>query len=886
MMNDTPTACLMLKRDVMPSSRVRRWLSFAALVIVYVLAAKLGLRFAVVHASATPLWPPTGIALAALVLGGYRWWPAIFLGAFVANVTTAGSVATSLGIAAGNAAEALTGAALVWRFADGRNAFALPRTIFAFVFGAGFLAPVVSATVGVSSLVLGGYAAWSGVGAIWLTWWLGDVAGALVLAPLLIVWANEPRVAGGPARRAEALALLALTIAAGVLVFGGAVRTDAHDAPLAFLSLPALVWGAYRFGPRGATTVLTVLSAIAAVGTVYGRGPFAVGGPNASLLLLQAFLITTAGTILPLAALAEELARREARSAENARLYRESEGQRRTAEAFAATSRALAQSLDVKDVAERVVSSARELLGGTVAIVYQLDAATGGHQALALAGDAGPQFSGAFTIPEGVGTIGLALREGRLVATDDVTSDPRIVLTPDIRARLARTPHRAVLAVPLVARGRTIGAFMVGDRAGRAFTHAETMLAETFAHHAALAIANAHVFEEERAARADAESARADAEAASRAKDEFLAVLSHELRTPLTAIVGWARMLRSGNLPAAAVANAVEVIDRNAAAQVQLIEDLLDVSRIVSGTLRLELRPVKLAPVLGAAVDAVRPTAERQGVAITSNVAARLDLVTADAGRLQQVFWNLLANAVKFTPSGGSIAVTAANDHGGVRLSVADTGAGIDATTLPHVFERFRQADSSMTRRHGGLGLGLALVKHIVELHGGTVCAESDGLGRGATFTVSLPSAGAAEIPEPSPSPAWPHGATLADVTVLVVDDEPDAREFCEQALARHGAAVVTADSVSHALERMAAVKPDVVVTDLAMPGEDGFGLIRKLRAGESDRGRRVVAVALTAYAGEQDRRRVLDAGFDAHMAKPFDPADLARTIRALLPHA
>ena len=696
----------MPKRDVTSFTRIPWWLSFAALVIVYMLAAKLGLRFAVVHASATPLWPPTGIALAALVLGGHRWWPAIFLGAFLANVTTAGSIATSLGIAAGNAAEALAGAELVRRFANGRLAFALPRTIFAFVFGAGFAAPALSATVGVSSLALGGYAGWSDAGAIWLTWWLGDVAGALVLAPLLIVWANEPRIAWGRTRLAEMLALLTVTIAAGALVFGGAIRTDAHDAPLAFLCLPALVWGAYRFGPRGATTVLAVLSTIAAVGTVQGHGPFAVGGSNGSLLLLQAFLITIAGTILPLAALAEELARREARSAENARLF-----------------------------------------------------------------------------------------EG-------------------------------------------------------------------------------------------AETARADAEAASRAKDEFLAVLSHELRTPLTAIVGWARMLRSGNLPPGAVANAVEVIDRNAAVQVQLIEDLLDVSRIVSGTLRLELRPVDLPPVLEAAIDAVRPTAERKGVAITSNVGARLDLVTADAGRLQQVIWNLLANAVKFTPAGGSVAVTAAGDSGGgVRVSVVDTGTGIDAATLPHIFERFRQADSSMTRRHGGLGLGLALVQHIVELHGGAVRAESHGLGQGATFTVTLRSAGAAETSETSArAPDQPRGVTLAGITVLVVDDEPDAREFCVQALARHGATVLTADSVSRALERTDATKADVVVADLAMPGEDGFALIRKLRAAEGGRTRRAVVVALTAYAGPQDRRRVLDAGFDAHVAKPFDPDQLARTIHALLP--
>jgi signal transduction histidine kinase len=882
----------MPKHDVIPSGpSVSWWLSTAALVIVYVVAGKLGLQFAVVHASATPLWAPTGIALAVLVLGGSRWWTAVFVGAFLVNVTTAGSVATSLGIAIGNTAEALIGAWLVRRFARGRQAFALPGTIFAFILAAGIPGPAVSATIGVASLALGGYAAWTGIGPIWLTWWLGDVAGALVLAPLIIVWVNEPRARAVRARLAEALALLGLTIADGAVVFGGVVRVESHDAPLGFLCLPPLVWAAYRFGPRGATTALGALCAMATYGTVNGHGPFALGGPNESLLLLQAFLVVTAGTILPLAALAEESTRRAERSAENARLYRESEGQRRTAEAFAATSQALAQSLDVREVAGQIVASVRELLGGTTAIVYRLDGATGAHEALAIAGDPGPEFSGAFTIPAGVGTIGLAAREGRPVATEDITSDLRIVLPPDIRARLERTPHRAVLAVPLAARGRTIGAFMVGDRAGRVFTRDETMLAEAFAHHAALAIANAHLFEEVRTAAirnaallTDAEVARAEAEAASHAKDEFLAVLSHELRTPLTAIVGWARLLRVGNLAPSAVAGAVEVIDRNAAAQVQLIEDLLDVSRIVSGTLRLEVRSVKLAPVLGAAVDAVRPTADRKGIRIVSSVDPGVDLVPADPGRLQQAVWNLLANAVKFTPSGGLVSMSAHADGDAVSVSVADTGNGIDPAALPYIFERFRQADSSMTRQHGGLGLGLALVKHIVELHGGTVHAVSDGPGRGATFTFTLPRAAAIRASASSgASERGRPGGTLAGVSVVVVDDEPDARDLCQKALARHGATVVTDESVARALERIEAIKPDVVVADLAMPEEDGFGLIRRLRARESDRGRRAVVVALTAHAGADDRRRVLDAGFDAHVAKPFDPEALVGVICALL---
>jgi len=274
-----------------------RWLPFAALLIAYVIAGKLGLAVAVVHASATPLWAPTGIALAALLLGGARLWPAVFAGAFLVNVTTAGSVATSLGIAAGNSAEALIGAWLARRFARGREAFGEPRTIFAFTLGAGLAAPAVSATVGVSSLLLGGYASPARAGAIWLTWWLGDVAGALVLSPLLIVWAGRRGLADLRARWGEALALLGTAVAAGALVFSGAVRVGTQDAPLAFLCLPPLVWAAHRFGLRGATTALGLLCAIAIHGTLRGRGPFALGDANAALRALKAGAFAGSGVL-------------------------------------------------------------------------------------------------------------------------------------------------------------------------------------------------------------------------------------------------------------------------------------------------------------------------------------------------------------------------------------------------------------------------------------------------------------------------------------------------------------------------------------------------------------------------------------------------------------
>jgi CheY-like chemotaxis protein/anti-sigma regulatory factor (Ser/Thr protein kinase) len=292
-----------------------------------------------------------------------------------------------------------------------------------------------------------------------------------------------------------------------------------------------------------------------------------------------------------------------------------------------------------------------------------------------------------------------------------------------------------------------------------------------------------------------------------------------------------------------------------------------------------------VAPVLAAALDAVRPIAARKGVRLRSNVDDAVELVVAaDAGRLQQAIWNLLTNAVKFTPSEGTVTATATADGARVVIAVADTGMGIDPEDLPYVFERFRQADSSTTRQHGGLGLGLALVKHIVELHGGTAAVTSDGRGKGATFVVTIPRA---TTEEPAARRAAPRGrarrADLTGVTVLVVDDEPDARELCATALARYGAAVETVTSAREALERADAARPDVVVADLGMPDEDGFALVRRLRARESGHGRRAVVIALTAFASLQDRRRTLESGFDAHVTKPFDPTDLALTIEGFV---
>jgi PAS domain S-box-containing protein len=379
-------------------------------------------------------------------------------------------------------------------------------------------------------------------------------------------------------------------------------------------------------------------------------------------------------------------------------------------------------------------------------------------------------------------------------------------------------------------------------------------------------------------------AARADAETASRAKDEFLATLSHELRTPLTAIVGWVRLLRTVALDPPTTARALETIERNAKLQAQLVDDLLDISRIITGQLHLDVRPVNLVSVVQEVAESLRPAIDAKGLGLSTSLDPEAAIAWGDTARLQQAVWNLVSNAVKFTPEGGEVTVSLTRDPAGVTLQVRDTGIGIAREFLPHVFERFSQADPTRTRQHGGLGLGLAIVRHLVELHGGTVRADSPGVGGGATFTIVLP---APELQASGPSTAVAASgliqpAMLRDVRLLVVEDEVDARDLLTTALGQCGAAVTAVGSAAEALDVLETVQPDVLVSDIAMPGVDGHQFLRELRGRPPERGGSVPAVALTAHAGPEDRRRAMDAGFQAHLRKPVDPAELAEVIRRL----
>ena len=391
------------------------------------------------------------------------------------------------------------------------------------------------------------------------------------------------------------------------------------------------------------------------------------------------------------------------------------------------------------------------------------------------------------------------------------------------------------------------------------------------------------------------QKAREEAQNANRAKDEFLATVSHELRTPLNAILGWARLLRAGKLDGASVDRALETVERNAKAQAQLIEDLLDVSRVITGKLRLDVRPIELASVIEEAIDSIRPAADAKGIRLLSVLDPRASPVSGDAGRLQQVFWNLLSNAIKFTSRGGRVQVRLERINSHVEVIISDTGAGISPEFLPHVFDRFRQADGTLTRSYGGLGLGLAIVRHLVELHGGRVWADSQGAGRGATFTVQLPLIALRGV-ELSRDPERVHPTVEGDmplgdsqvlkgVRVLLVDDERDALEMLALVLDQSGAEVKSATSAAEALETLKEWKPDVLVSDIGMPGEDGYTLITKVRAREMEHERQIPAVALTAHARTEDRMRALSSGFQMHVPKPVEPAELIMVIASLTRH-
>jgi PAS domain S-box-containing protein len=660
--------------------------------IVYFAGAEFGLSLATLHRNVTPVWPPTGIAIAALLIFGGRVWPGVFIGALAANLPTSISVASAIGIATGNTLEAVIAWFLLQRSKRWGRSFDSVGDVMIFIVYAAVLAPLVSATIGSLSLCLSDPSEWQRFLRIWLTWWMGDGFGAVIVSPFLLSWSSSRKIDRSDIPELASLFVLLLIVV--LIVFAGWFPGSVKTYPLAYLCLPCLLWAALKFDQRIVTSAIVLMASVAVWGAKHGYGPFVTDNGNVTLLLLISFVGT--GTLMTLLVAAVTTERRKA-EAEKWKLGSELEMHRRR----------------VEDIVAHVPGVVWEAWGKPDTANQRIDFVSSHVEKM------------------------LGYSEQEWLSTPNFWLS---IVHPDDKDRAA-AEAAAIFASGkggssrfrwLHKDGREVWvesqSIVVNDEHGPAGMRGVTM-----------DITAAVRAEIERADLLRRESrARQQAEEASRLKEEFLATVSHELRTPLNAVVGWSRLLRSGQLDADGASHAVEVIERNAAAQRQIIEDLLDVSRIVTGKLRISTLPVDLLLVIHAAIDAVRPAAEAKEIRISLHIQAPDAIVKADVERLQQVFWNLLANAVKFTPHGGVIDVYLERSDSLAEVRIEDTGPGVPPEFLPHIFERFSQADGSSTRKHGGLGLGLAIVRHLVELHGGTVSAANRQDGSGAILTVRL----------------------------------------------------------------------------------------------------------------------------------------------------
>lgn len=659
------------------TSRLRRFLVGVCVVVTYIAAAKAGFRVAFVAEQVTTVWAPTGIAIASLLVWGLRLWPAIWLAALLVNADTSAPFWTAFVVASGNTLEGVAAAWALRRIPLFDFGFRRLADVLTFVGIAVVGCTMLSASVGATTLCVAGVQAWSDFGALWFDWWLGDALGALVFAPPILTLAAAPRLNAKDAVR------FALFVAAAVvlthLVFGRLLDLGAH--PLEYVVFPLVIAAAVVGGPPLTSVVVLASSAVTIWNTVRGAA-FAGSEVHHNLVLLQTFTGVLATTALMLSAAIAERKTIELRQRDSADALRRRE--------------------EMLRLAQRA--------GGVATFEWDFE-----NQVARCS----PEFFAIFGLPH---------RDGEMSGAEWAQ-----FVHPDDREPMAAHLARALQGTePAAADYRVIRA----DGAERWLSYAGHI--EQMPEGARM-LGTVLDITARKAAEAALHEAKTAAESANQLKDQFLATLSHELRTPLNAILGYARMLQTNSIAPEKRERAIDIIERNAAAQNQLIEDLLDISRITRGQLRLQPAPVAIDAVLREAVEGVKPAAEARRIVLDLQIDPRVGMVTADATRLQQVFWNLLTNAVKFTEQGGQVAVVLQRVANDVEVSVTDTGAGIAPDFLPFLFEPFRQADGRLARGHGGLGLGLAISRQLVELHGGTIVATSAGIGKGATFVVRLP---------------------------------------------------------------------------------------------------------------------------------------------------
>jgi signal transduction histidine kinase/ActR/RegA family two-component response regulator len=672
--------------ETMQSRRFSGLTVIGIVTLSYFIAGKLGLTLASLNASASPVWPPAGIALAALLLLGYRVWPAILVGAFLVNITTAGNLATSFAIAAGNTLEAVAGAWLVSRVADGKNVFDRPQGVFKFAIAAAISA-VISPVFGVTSLALAGFAHWAKYGAIWLTWWLGDMTGDLVFTPLVLLWSVASKQRWNKKEAVEVGILLLLLVLLSAVVFGGWLEISAKNYPITFICGPVVVWMAFRFTQRETATGIFILSVIAVWGTLHGFGPFLRETENQSLLGLQSWIAVLTITAMALSA-------------------------------------------------------------------------------------------------------GMAERR-------------------DIEEELQQ--QKSVV------------------------------------------------------------------ETANRTKDHFLAMLSHELRTPLTPVISALESLETESMQTEATRALLAMIHRNIELEIQLIDDLLDFTRIARDKMELRFAPVDVHAAVANVVDICRAEARLKRLRVHVNLRANSHYAAADAAKLQQIVWNLLKNAIKFTPEDGEIAISSSNPSPEVlTMSVSDTGIGMEPEVMQRIFDPFEQGSRSFEHRVGGLGLGLAISKSLAEAHSGRLTAESDGRDRGSTFIFSMPTlspAEAATVPIRSS-----HEVSRQVLRILLVDDHEDTCSALEKLLARRGHLVAVTYNVRSAIEAAVRNKFDLLISDIALPDGTGMDLMMQLRAIS-----KIPGIAISGFGNNSDIERSLQAGFSEHLIKPIKLDNLEAAIERAL---
>jgi signal transduction histidine kinase/integral membrane sensor domain MASE1/CheY-like chemotaxis protein len=810
----------------------------------------------------TLVWPATGLALAAVVLFGLRVWPAIALGAFAANVTTQEPPLVAAGVALGNTLEAVAAGWLLER-AGFRPRLGRLEDALALVVCGALVSTLLSATVGTASLCAGGLHPWETFDELWSTWWLGDMGGDLVVAPLLLCWAGRPWRRWGGREFAELGALGLAACAVGWVSFGPPLGMLPSESPLGYLAFPVVILSALRHGPPAATLAVVTIAGFALGGTLLGTGPFARPSSMESLALLQIYTSVLALTGLALGAVTFERRRFDRERA-----------------AVHATTSLLAGPTPLAEVGGEVIRAVCEKLDWDVGALWGVEPKEHVLRCLGVwcrPGTAAPEFlaiTRAQRFASGVGLPGRVWAASAPAWIPDVQQDPNFP-----RASAARSAGlHAGFGFPVRIGARVEGVIEFFSRDVEEPDASLLQVAGTLG-------AQLGQFLERTRAEAALEGSRrelaerveqlADAD---RRKDEFLAMLAHELRNPLAPIAAAAEILGDVASADPAVPRARAILDRQVKHMVKLIDDLLDVSRISRRKVELVLAEVSLASVVEHALEVSRGWIEARRHALEVALPEEPILLHADLTRLAQALSNLLNNAAKFTPPGGRIRLEAALEGDRLAVRVRDDGIGIDRRLLPHVFDLFFQSATTPDRAHGGLGIGLTLVRTLVEMHGGEVSAHSDGPGCGSEFVLRLPARrGAHRDAAPEPKPA----ELARRLRILLVEDNEDSADALDQLLRRKGHETHVARDGNEGVARARALRPDVVLLDIGLPGLDGFEVAAQLRKQADEDG--TLLVALTGYGQEADRRRAREAGFDHHLVKPVAFDDLAR-ILALVP--